>query len=82
MSLFFSGKDRTNLLACLLRYSRERAYLISLILIRPWSFDFSRALPPGPGERASRGDGPVEGRRLILHGGFTLDKAFLVPTGL
>ena len=29
-----------------LRYSRERAYLISLILIRPWSFNFSRALPP------------------------------------
>ena len=29
-----------------IRYSRERAYLISLILIRPWSFKFSRALPP------------------------------------
>ena len=30
-----------------LRYSRERAYLISLILIRPWSFNFHRALQPG-----------------------------------
>ena len=29
-----------------LRYSRERAYLISFILIRPWSFNSSRALPP------------------------------------
>ena len=29
-----------------LQYSRERAYLISLILIRPWSFNFRRALPP------------------------------------
>ena len=29
-----------------LRYSRERAYSISSILIRPWSFNFSRALPP------------------------------------
>ena len=29
-----------------LRYSRERAYLISLVLIRLWSFNFSRALPP------------------------------------
>ena len=29
-----------------LRYSRERAHLISLHLIRPWSFNFHRALQP------------------------------------
>ena len=49
-SLLFSfstrGTARPCLLACLLRYSRERAYLISLMLIRPWYFNFRRALPP------------------------------------
>ena len=29
-----------------LRYSRERAYLISLFLVLPWSFNFHRGLPP------------------------------------
>ena len=50
-----------------LRYSRERAYLISLILIRPWSFNFHRALQPAklpafvpPGSTASLDRVPLQ----------------------
>ena len=37
---------------------RERAYLISLILVRPRSFNFSRALPPGGLRRGAPQGGP------------------------
>ena len=37
-----------------LRYSRERAYLISLFLVLPWSFNFHRGLPPPKKRRLSR----------------------------
>ena len=46
MSISARAFQRVLICKIWLRYSRERAYLTSLILIRPWSFNFSRALPP------------------------------------
>ena len=50
-----------------LRYSRERTYSISLILIRPWSFNFSRALPPEVCKGIAEGCAKIGLSNPVLH---------------